>query len=78
MEETPHSYVPHLGVMLKKIDYDSLLPIALRFLYPEEPLREGIEIKLSAYGAESFHKEISRVKLGILYLTATPLSVWRQ
>jgi hypothetical protein len=52
------------------IDYEALLPIALKAMYPHEPERENVKNKLQAYGTESFHVEQPRVRLGILYLAS--------
>lgn len=52
------------------IDYKALLPMALRAMYPDVSERKVVESKLKAYGAESFHREPARVKLGVLYLTS--------
>lgn len=54
--------------MLMEINYKALLPMALKAIYPEAPKRDEVEEKLNAYGKESFHRELSRVRLGILYL----------
>lgn len=39
-------------------------------MYPDVPKRNEVERKLDAYGKESFHREQSRVRLGILYLAS--------
>ena len=50
-------------------DYESLLPRVLAAMFPDEDIRHEIVRKLSAYGAESFHRGQARVQLGILRLT---------
>jgi len=52
------------------IDYESLLPLALMAMFPNKSERQRVEEKLDVYGEESFHRELSRVKLGILYLVS--------
>lgn len=52
------------------LDYDKLLPMALRVVYANRQERSIIREKLNAFGRESYHNEISRVKLGILYLAS--------
>ena len=52
------------------IDYEALVPVALQALYPTAQERQDIEKQLSAYGIASFHQEIPRVWLGILYLAS--------
>ena len=49
-------------------DYRSLLPRVLETMYPDVSLRRNIIGRLSAYGGESYHREIPRVQLGILKL----------
>lgn len=56
--------------MSMNIDYKILLSTALKVMFPNESEREGIAKKLDAYGTESFHREQSRVRLGILYLVS--------
>ena len=56
--------------MPMNIDYDALLATAMKVMFPIEAEREQVARKLNAYGAESFHREQSRVKLGILYLAS--------
>jgi hypothetical protein len=56
--------------MPMEIDYKALLPMALKALYPNVLRRNEVEIKLESYGKESFHRELSRVRLGILYLAS--------
>jgi hypothetical protein len=51
-----------------EINYKKILSMALKVMYPDTPKRNEVERKLDAYGKESFHREQSRVKLGILYL----------
>jgi hypothetical protein len=53
-----------------EINYKKLLPIALNVMYSDTPKRNEVERKLDTYGKESFHREQSRVKLGILYLAS--------
>jgi hypothetical protein len=53
-----------------RIDYHLLLPVALRSLYPEEQKRNEVKQLLETYGTESFHREKSRVRLGVLYLAS--------
>lgn len=52
------------------IDHQSLVPIALNSMYTEEQKRNEVEKQLESYGTESFHREKSRVQLGILYLAS--------
>jgi hypothetical protein len=52
------------------IDYQALLQVALKKMYPDRSEREVVERKLDAYGAESFHREQPRVRLGIIYLVS--------
>jgi hypothetical protein len=52
------------------IDYESLLPIALKAMFPHGSERDIVTGKLEAYGAEIFHREQARVKLGVLYLVS--------
>jgi hypothetical protein len=52
------------------IDYQALVPMALKAMYRDEREREGVERQLQAYGTESFHREQSRVQLGVLYLAS--------
>lgn len=59
-----------LVVMPMKINYKTLLPMALKAMYPDIPKRDEVKRKLDTYGKESFHREQSRVKLGILYLAS--------
>ena len=56
--------------MPMNIDYQSLVPIALRAMYPEDQERKEVEQLLEKYGTESFHREESRVRLGVLYLAS--------
>lgn len=56
--------------MPMNIDYQSLVPVALRVMYPEEEKRKEVEQLLEVYGTETFHREKSRVRLGILYLVS--------
>jgi len=56
--------------MPMKIDYEALLPAALKAMYPEPLQRNEVESKLEAYGQESFHGEQPRVRLGVLYLAS--------
>ena len=53
-----------------KIDFPSILPLALKFLFPDETQRTDVTEMLHSYGSESFHKEIARVRLGVLYLAS--------
>jgi hypothetical protein len=55
-------------------DYSSLLPKVLSKLFPDAATREQATSILSAYGRESFHREVDRVHLGILKLSGTDLS----
>ena len=50
------------------VDYKSLVQIALRSMYPEEQKRNLAEKLLKKYGTESFHRDVSRVRPGVLYL----------
>ncbi len=50
------------------IDYDRYLPVVLESIYPDRTEREAVKLRLSAYGRESNQREVSRVRLGILYL----------
>ena len=50
------------------IDYTTLLPIVLTKMFPDSKLRSEVVTKLDRYGAKSFHREIERVRLGILKL----------
>ena len=52
------------------IDYQALIPLALKALYPDEAERGEVEKKLQTYGTESYHREQARVKLGVLYLAS--------
>lgn len=52
------------------LDYDALLPAALRAMYPDPSQRSAVEGKLEAYEKESYHVEQPRVRLGILYLVS--------
>ena len=52
------------------LDYDTLLPVALKAIYPNPSERDGVKTKLEAYGKESGHREHARVRLGILYLAS--------
>jgi hypothetical protein len=53
-----------------KIDYEKLLPMALKAMYPNEAKRNEVERTLGAYGTKPFHREPFRVKVGVLYLTS--------
>jgi hypothetical protein len=62
-------------------DYTSLLPQVLSKLFPDAATRDQATRILSAYGRESFHREMERVHLGILKLSGTDLSAiekWTQ
>ena len=50
-------------------DYESLLPRVLMAMFPDEKKRRAVTDVLAQYGNESFHRERSRVHLGILKLT---------
>ena len=52
-------------------DYQDLLPQVLEAMYPDASVRRKIIGQLSAYGMESYHREIPRVQLGILKLAWT-------
>ena len=56
--------------MPMEIDYEALLPAALKAMYPDPSRREEVKGKLEAYGKESFHRERPRVRLGVLYLAS--------
>ncbi len=49
-------------------DYQQLLPEVLKAMFPEPIERNRIVKILSAYGKESYHRELDRVRLGILRL----------
>jgi hypothetical protein len=63
-------FAAQLHVIPMEINYKKILPMALKVMYPDTPKRNEVERKLDAYGKESFHREQSRVKLGILYLAS--------
>ncbi len=50
------------------IDYDKYLPVVLESMYPDKTERHAVESRLTSYGRESFQREVSRVRLGILRL----------
>lgn len=52
------------------INYEEILKKALRVLYPDALERNEVQERLQSYGLESFHREVPRVRLGILYLTS--------
>ena len=52
------------------IDYEEILQKALEVLYPDVLQRNDVQRRLQSYGSESFHSEIPRVRLGILYLAS--------
>ena len=52
------------------INYEQVLQKALRVLYPNAAERSEIEASLQSYGRDSFHIEIPRVRLAILYLAS--------
>ena len=56
--------------MPSPLDYDAILERALQVMFPQEVEREAIVTRLATYGEEPFHRETSRVRLGILYLTS--------
>lgn len=56
-------------VISMEIDYQALIPMALKKMYPDEQKRRQVESLLKQYGTESFHKEKHRVMLGVLYVT---------
>lgn len=55
-------------------DYASLLPQVFSRLFPDAATREQATRILSAYGQDSFHLEVERVRLGILKLSGADLS----
>jgi hypothetical protein len=62
-------------------DYASLLPQVFSKLFPDAATREQATRILSSYGDESFHREVERVRLGILKLSGADLSAierWTQ
>jgi hypothetical protein len=62
-------------------DYSSLLPQVLSKLFIDASMREQATRILSGYGRESFHREVERVRLGILKLSGADLSAverWTQ
>jgi len=62
-------------------DYASLLPRVFSKLFPDAATREQASRILSSYGQESFHREVERVRLGILKLSGADLSAierWTQ
>lgn len=54
-------------------DYASLLPQVFSKLFPDAATRAQATKLLSAYGRESFHREVERVHLGILKLSGADL-----
>ena len=56
--------------MSRAINYEKALEKALEVLYPDAGERSEIEARLQSYGTESFHREIPRVRLAVLYLTS--------
>ena len=62
-------------------DYTFLLPQVFSKLFPDAATREQATRILSAYGQESFHREVERVHLGILRLSGADLAAierWTQ
>lgn len=55
-------------------DYPSLLPQVLNKLFPNASTRQEAIGILEAYGREDFHREIDRVRLGILRLSGADLA----
>ncbi len=56
---------------MKRRDYQRLVPRVLEAMYPEASQRREIIGRLAAYGTESHHREIPRIRLGILKLAWT-------
>ena len=56
--------------MALEIDYESHLPLALASIYDDEDSKSKASVELERYGKKSFHREIPRVRLGILYLAS--------
>ena len=55
-------------------DYSSLLPKVLNKLFPDVSIRQEVIGILSSYGHEDFHREVDRVRLGILKLSGADLA----
>jgi hypothetical protein len=54
----------------RAINYEKVLNKALVVLYPDARKRSEIQEQLQSYGTETFHREVPRVSLAILYLTS--------
>lgn len=55
-------------------DYSSLFPRVLNKLFPSAMAREEAVEILSSYGREDYHREVDRVRLGILKLSGANIS----
>jgi hypothetical protein len=52
------------------LDYEKLLPLAIDSIYSDAESKTVALSLLEKYGASEYHREIPRVRLGILYLTS--------
>ncbi len=52
------------------INYEQTLEQALKALFPDGLERDRARERLQVYGSKPYHREMARVRLGILYLTS--------